>query len=382
MLTYRMPYLQQSPELKVKDVSEKLSEFGLSENTDYFHMNNPNKVVGELLKKYSPKINNSLQSNKYDRAWDAWETVGLYYLMQDRPVEALSVFTRWYDELLDIQKLHNVRLHKGKPLVLISDCYWFMDWPSHSKRFLMCALIEDIKTDSGNIRDDRGAVFRAKWRHQLSQLFLEEIAQKVQINSTDFEQYPDAVLQNLPFGWQNEIPSVRESRAYVINRCYVNDMLDCLGDNQGKNLESLMFYLLICVPGLRAQMRLRTRTCEFDIVGSIDGTYADFRSELGRYFACECKDRKEISGYPHLAKFAMSLLGIKSKLGIFVSTSGITGQANTTDAKATIQRIYAESGTVIIAIDKNDLLRVKNGANLVDLMQIRYEQVRLDLHRR
>ena len=377
-----MPYSQQSPELKVKNVREKLSEFGLSENTDYFHMNNTHKVVGQLLEKYEPKIKNLLKSNEYDRAWDAWETVGLYYLMQDRPIEALSVFSRWYDELLELQTIHKVRLHKGKPLILISDCYWFMDWPSHSKRFLMCALIEDIITDLGNIRQDRGAVFRAKWRHQLSQLFLEEVAYSVQSNSTEFIQYPDAVLHNLPFGWQNEIPSIRESRAYVINRSYVKEMVARLGDKQGKNLELLMFYLLICIPGIRAQMRLRTRTCEFDIVGSIDGTYADFRSELGRYFACECKNRKSKSGYPDLAKFAMSLLGIKSQLGIFVSTNGMSGQANTTDAKATIQRIYSESGTVIIAIDKNDLLRVKNGANFVDLMQIRYEQVRLDLNRK
>jgi hypothetical protein len=243
----------------------------------------------------------------------------------------------------------------------------------------MLALTEDFKTDSGAIRSDRGAVFRAIWRHRLQPSYMELARDAVLANDSDLGRHPDFALHALPSGWQNEVPSSRESRAFVANLRFLRLLVARIGEGSGKNLELLMHYLFVCMPGVRAQLRVRTRTCEFDVVGSTDGVFSDFRSELGRYFACECKDYKTPAGYPELAKFALSLLGVQSRFGVFVSPAGITGEKRNTDARGMVRRLHSESGVVIVVLDLDDLRRLSRGESFIELLQARYEQVRLDL---
>ena len=52
----------------------------------------------------------------------------------------------------------------------------------------------------------------------------------------------------------------------------------------------------------------------------------DFRSELGRYFICECKNLKDNpADFTDFSKFCQVLDSIKSKFGIIFSPTGISG---------------------------------------------------------
>lgn len=50
-----------------------------------------------------------------------WECVGHFYRFQSRFYEALSIFTALYDHMLSAQFKKNTWVHKGMPLVWISE---------------------------------------------------------------------------------------------------------------------------------------------------------------------------------------------------------------------------------------------------------------------
>jgi hypothetical protein len=54
------------------------------------------------------------------------------------------------------------------------------------------------------------------------------------------------------------------------------------------------------------------------------GMDVDFRSELGRYFVCECKDWKGPADFASMAKFCRVLDSTKSRFGILFSKNGIS----------------------------------------------------------
>src|SRR6266516_6070156 len=72
----------------------------------------------------------------------AWELVGLYFYHHRRVHEALSILWGLYQQLLKGQKIVG-RIHKGTPLVWISDCFGMLGFLVHAKRYLMLTLCED-----------------------------------------------------------------------------------------------------------------------------------------------------------------------------------------------------------------------------------------------
>jgi hypothetical protein len=105
----------------------------------------------------------------------------------------------------------------------------------------------------------------------------------------------------------------------------------------------------------------------------------DFRSELGRYFVCECKDWKTPADFTSMAKFCRVLDSTKAKFGILFSKSGLSGQGRSEDAEREQLKVYQDRGIVIVVLSLNDLESVASGANLILLLRERYEAVRLDV---
>jgi hypothetical protein len=136
------------------------------------------------------------------------------------------------------------------------------------------------------------------------------------------------------------------------------------------------------MPGCRTTKRKRSRATDYDVVCTIEGFDLDFRSELGRYFVCECKDWKSPADFTTMAKFCRVLDSTKARFGILFTKEGITGRKGTTAATLEQIKIYQDRGTVIISIDRDDLAQVAAGANFISLLRDRYEAVRLDLQSR
>lgn len=133
------------------------------------------------------------------------------------------------------------------------------------------------------------------------------------------------------------------------------------------------------MPGCRTQRRLRSWSTDYDVVCSVDGHDVDFRSELGRYFVCECKDWSTPVDFSTMAKFCRVLDSTKARFGILFSRNGVSGTNRTTDAAREQIKVYQDRGIVFVVIDAADLEKVTNGANFIALLREKYQAIRLDL---
>lgn len=338
-------------------------------------------LVQELRKLYDPQ---QLAANpKYQRVW---ELIGLFYHESQpkrRLSEALQIFFALYEHMLEGQAQRGERTHKGMPLLWISSCYGGLDSPAHAKRYLMLALCEDAITNKGIVPPDTtGVYFRLVWRLGMTDKALKHYATESYRLATQNPKeaiFPEWVLQHLDQDWMTALPSLKEVNVYVVNSHYIKTLLNGLGDGEGSVLEQLAEYIMMCMPGCRTARRKRSLSTDYDIVCSMDGYEVDYRSELGRYFVCECKDWKDPADFTTMAKFCRILDSVKSKFGIVFSKKGISGDAKSRYAEREQLKVFQDRGMVIVVIDENDLNDIANHANFVNLLRRKYERVRLDL---
>jgi hypothetical protein len=310
-----------------------------------------------------------------------WELAGLYLMSSGRFPEALGVFWSLYLQMTEAQ-IFVGRIHKGMPLVWMSECFRFMGYPVHAKRYVMLTLCEDALRESGNVSPEGGSYFRLVWIYGLSHNEFVRYAKKFYKLSQDHPDiafYPEALLQRVDDNWITELPSASEALFYRINSHYARSLLSRLGDRTGNTLELLCEYLMSCMPGCRTRRRERSGGTEYDIICAMEGLEVDFRSEFGRHFICECKDWDKPADFATMAKFCRVLDSTKSRFGILFSKKGITGTAKTSDAAREQLKIFQDRGAVIVVVDECDLNAVADGANLISLLRGRYETVRLDL---
>jgi hypothetical protein len=312
----------------------------------------------------------------------AWEIVGLLHLNTGRIHEALAIFWALYMQMLRAQDASGY-VHKGLPLVWIADCFSRIGFPAHAKRYLMLTLCEDAIRENGVVSpDNTGIYFRLVWAAGLPDSELRRYSRRFFELSNERPQekpFPEALLQHIDQAWQTEYPSAAEASYYLVNPRYVRHLLTQLGTGAGESLELLTDYLMSCMPGCRTTRRQRSGSTDYDVVCSVEGFDVDFRSELGRYFVCECKDWGTPADFTAMAKFCRVLDSTKSRFGILVSRSGISGTGRSMHAEREQLKVFQDRGMVIVVLDENDLDRVASGGNLIQILRERYESIRLDL---
>ena len=335
------------------------------------------RLVSELRTSISPE--EAVRSPDRQREW---ELCGLFYMNQKRCHEALAIFHSLYDHILTYQVEAKTWAHKGMPLVYSSDCYDRLGCPVLAKRYLMLTVCEDAIRDKGLIPGSSGVYFRMVWRYGVSHDELNRYAAEIWdtfCRNIESAIFPEWILQELDDQWMTEYPSSREAGLYVVTTSYVRQLLDSLGSGDGQALERLGHYLLSSIPGCRAYRRKRSHSTDYDIVCAIEGVDIDFRSDLGRYIICECKDWTEPADFTAFAKFCRVLDSAKCRFGILFSKNGITGERRTADAAREQVKVYQDRGMVIVVISDLELGRLAAGANLIALLRQSYERVRLDL---
>jgi hypothetical protein len=313
-----------------------------------------------------------------------WERAGLQLLHGNRAHEALAIFWSLYDFMLAGQD-ETHRIHKGMPLVWISEAYAALGFPVHSKRYLMLALCEDALLHKGIVdSENNGTYFRLVWKCGLSDADFRWYAKRLhEVSAADPAAafFPEALLQELGDGWLVEIPSPQEALSYRLNGHYLDALLSRLGDGTGTALELAAEYLMSCMPGCRTTRRVRSQSTDYDVVCRVEGVDLDFRSEFGRYFVCECKDWNDVADFTAVAKFCRVLDSVKARFGILFSRNGHSGTGHTTDAERELVKVFQDRGLVIVVLTEDDLRQVSSGRNLIQLLKERYEVVRLDLRR-
>jgi hypothetical protein len=281
------------------------------------------------------------------------------------------------------QSSRNQRVHKGTALVRIADAHWALAHRHLAKRYMMLTACEDAIRDSGNIpAESTGTYFRLVWYYGIADCVLRRYAHKIWSRASANpvqSRSPEWILQELDQEWMTEYPTPEEANIYVLSSHYCQSLLTQLGSGDGKALERLAHYLLACVPGFRAYMRTRSHSTDYDVVCACEGSSLDFRSELGRYFLCECKDWKGPADVTAVTKFSGILRAAKCKFGIMFSKQGVTGSRRTTDAERALLKSFQQDDVAIAVVSEADLQRVVSGANFIAMLRSKYEQIRLDL---
>lgn len=312
-----------------------------------------------------------------------WELCGLYYFNTLRVQECLAIFHSLYSHMLVYQEQKRRYAHKGMPLVWISDCYERLNCPVLSKRYLMLTTCEDAIAHKGTVpAETTGVYFRLVLKYGISN---DEISRYAAEVWTLFKRkrsealFPEWILQQLDQRWMTEYPSLHEAAMYVITPHYVRHLLSCIGGGDGKALEQLGRYLLGSIPGCRASKAKPSHSTDYDILCTLEGTDIDFRSELGRYFICECKDWKRAANVTAFAKFCYVLHSTKCRFGILFSKRGITGSGRTRDAEREQLKVFQDLGMAVVVVSLSDLERLASGANFITMLREKYETRRFDL---
>lgn len=312
-----------------------------------------------------------------------WELFGIFFLYQGRSFEALAIFSALYNHLLLAQETKDAHFHKGMPLCYMSDCYKNLGYQTLAKRYIMLTLCEDAIGHKGNIPPNTsGTYFRLVWHFGLSDLEFknyEECMYKLWQENPVESKYPEWILQQIDQNWMTEFVSPAEAAVYIANTRYIKLLLSQLGRSEGTGLEKVADYILSCMPGCRTTRRQRSNSTDYDVICSIEGLEVDFRSELGRYFVCECKDWNTPADFSTMAKFCRVLDSTKSRFGILFSRRGISGEGETKYAEREQLKVFQDRGMVIVVVDQTDLDFVAKGGNFTTLLRSKYERVRLDL---
>jgi hypothetical protein len=326
------------------------------------------------------------ETTKANNGLRVWELCGLFYINTQRWNEARSIFDDFYDYLLQYQRESKVRQHKGLPLCWLSDCYAALNCPVLALRYLMLTTCEDAIRDEGKIPPERsGAYFRWITRFGMTDHELKRYSAKIWELYQGHEQeayFPEWIVQKLDHHWMTAFPSNTEIVRYVINVHYAHQLYKRLGEGDGKTLEQLAHYLLSAIPGCRAYSRQPTYSTDYDVICAFEGSNLDFRSDLGRYFICECKDWDKTAGFSTFAKFCRVLDAAKCQFGIIFSKNGISGEDKNINAEREQLKVFQDRGMVIVVFSESDLCEVISGVNFVTLLREKYENVRLDLKRK
>jgi hypothetical protein len=334
----------------------------------------------ELPSRYSP----SDVANANNVRQRAWELSGLWFMDQGRLYDAINVFLALYTHMLKFEAEAERQTHKGMPLVWISECFFRLNYPVHAKRYLMYTLCEDAVAYGREKRaKGSGVYFRAVRGHGMSDQLVTEFTRMAYDRAQELGRdgwFPERLLAELNDDrWMTESPSEREVGSYWSNPLYVEHLRNQLGLSSGRALERLAHYLLSMIPGCRAYRRQDTPSSDYDVVGSFEGPGLDFRSEVGRYFVCECKDWKVPADFTTMAKLARVLDSVKSRFGILFSKNGISGVERTEDAAREQLKVFADRGVTIVVVSDDDIKRIASGESFLALLRSKYEHVRLDI---
>jgi hypothetical protein len=315
----------------------------------------------------------------------AWELIGLYLLARERPNDAISVFDSLYKHMLRFEAKTRTHTHKGMPLCWISDCFLKLGYPVLAKRYLMYTLCEDSAFyGPGKRVDESGVYFRAVGPHRIPEQLVLEYTKTANDKFREIGPacwFPERLLSELDQRWMIDYPTEAEYGQYWVNPVYVRFLLGQVGDtaNRGDSLERLAHYLLSMIPGCRAYLRTPTGSSEIDVVGSFEGPSLDFRSELSRYFVCECKDWDHPADFTTFAKLARVLDSVKSRFGIVFSREGLSGKRRERFAEREQLKVFADRGIAIVVITIAHLEKVAAGESFLGMLRSEYEMVRLDL---
>ena len=344
--------------------------------------NGMNYLIEYLQKKYN--TNEIVNDDKIKYEWIGLSLFYRYY--NNQYPNALALCNKLYEIMIKYQIDNDIWVHKGLPLVFIRDYYILMNCPVMAKRYAMLTLCEDSIGDYrsiGKLKKNEAEIYsKLTYYHKMTENEIDNYFKQINniFDDSKLSRFPEWILQKLDNNWITNFPTENELLYFDSNKYYIKELYARLEkDKNGEILEILAEYILSVIPGMRTKRRVKSYSTDYDILFSIEGQINDFRSELGRYVICECKNWKNRATFSTIAKFSNVIESANCKCGIMFSKNGVTGADKTTDAKREILKIYQRNGINMIVIDKDDINKIINGDNFITVIRNKYENNRFDI---
>ncbi|MEO1432559.1 MAG: N-6 DNA methylase [Cyanobacteria bacterium J06633_8] len=123
---------------------------------------------------------------------------------------------------------------------------------------------------------------------------------------------------------------------------------------------------------------LRNATSEIDIIFTVNKIPATLFAEFSDLLIVECKNWNEPVGAKEIRIFSTKMDELDSKVGIIISSNGITGDKHyIKDARGAIRNIWLQSRKIILFFDLEDLKSIVNGTcNLYKILYQKYYAVK------
>lgn len=370
------------------------------------NIENPDGIIAVLDKRIIPKLKRMIhrkqksllaaKPNKIDQLdpYFHWIRCIQYLLSSGHSHMALICATKFYEGLSNIENELGYRIHKGEILFTISRIYDGFGYRSHANRYMLMALCEDAQS----FLNDDNTVKQDYWRFAATRRVLRDVCglSKTQIIelliSIRDRGSKTATYGNSPeflssiFGSINEIcydrlfvipTSTEEYCHYHSDPLYLNKLLEIvrLGDRTGKAFEHIATFLLASIPGCRVRHDVSNKQNQNDIIGALDGTPPDFRSELGRYFIAECKDYSKRTQVSVMQSFLGKMSTTDVNFGILFTKSGLTGSSNNRHAS----RANDRSKSIVVIITLEDIESIAHNHGFLNLLRRKYESQRFDM---
>ena len=164
------------------------------------------------------------------------------------------------------------------------------------------------------------------------------------------------------------------------NKEYINHKIAILDSNgperTGKNLEYLVAYCFMTVPGFKVGHRALFKIGEVDIMVSNQNPSGQPLKWIDDYILIECKDWNAPVGVPQFGNHLTKLLLSHTKVGIIVSRKGISGRGGRAHAARQQLLAYSQSDFVVLDILYTELKYLSSYSSFLELLQGKYEELR------
>lgn len=337
------------------------------------------KALNELRNDYfNPQNRHEKAENKR-----VWECVALFFFNSNKTFQAITIIKELYWSILKYQITENKYIHKGLPLVWLYEFYRQVNYIWISKKYMYLTCVEDSIREKGVFDRKAGVYFRLNHHFGMSNEEINKLGQSLYKIYEDNKQtivYPEYYLQIYGDSWKTSLTSAEEQSVWDLNPFYFKALLDNIGTGTGESLENLAEYLMMCLPGARVKKRVKTHSTDIDVLCVIDGHFYDFRSELGRYIICECKNWKKKANFTTVAKFMRVLDTAKCKTGVLFSKNGISGKSKRNNAEIEIIKYFQDREKIVIVISEDDLKDIATGVSFLTILRNKYENIKFDLY--
>ncbi|MBN1683207.1 hypothetical protein JW865_06615 [Candidatus Bathyarchaeota archaeon] len=308
-------------------------------------------------------------------------------------------FKKFYEKCIELEINHGKRIHKGDTLNWIGRYYFELKQYHESFYYWILDYLEDILSEYYKTSSNQGELCISDAKRapvcEMLQLYFGVPA----INLKELYNNSIEVLKNenelilhpeiLQFRLRNkgiQTPRLIDYRYYHPNLSYLKSTYNnILNYDDFKLWEKFAAYLLSSIDGFEPITNLSTGegTYEFDVIIRNNTNIELFTSKFGDYIGVECKYYKEKTiTVEQLNHFASKLKYHDIRCGVIFTKTSISGWTDIEGqkyGKLVQTKIYNRNNIIIFDINNEDVNRILDGKNLVELLIEKYETVRLGL---